>query len=171
MTCALNKLNPLDVLKLSCSHYPGGVEALAARLGMSAAVLRNKLSGGVSTHHLNYPEQVSGILDCLKEAHVPDWDAPAHAFAYRHGFMLVKIPDASSTVTSDELALLICKMMSEVGDIARVIAQSLADDQQVSSAEFNKIDVEVKEALTAIALLREKMHEIHNDGVHRGLVH
>lgn len=170
MTCELNKLNPLDVLKLSCNHYPGGVEALSARIGMSTAVLRNKLSHGVSTHHITYPDQVSAILDCLEEAKVTDWDAPVHAFAYRHGFMLVKIPQADSEVTSDELAELICRLMSEVGQVAQSIAVAFADDMQVSSKEFDRFEVDVKDTLTAIVELREKMRDIHDDGVRRGLV-
>lgn len=95
MTCALNKLNPLDALKLACNDYPGGVEALAMRIGMVPGVLRNKLSHDVSTHHINYPDQVSNILDCLREAKVDHWDAPLQAFAYRHErasrFVLVSV--------------------------------------------------------------------------------
>lgn len=170
MTCELNKLNPLDVLKLSCNHYPGGVEALSARIGMSTAVLRNKLSHGVSTHHITYPDQVSAILDCLEEARVTDWDAPVHAFAYRHGFMLVKIPQADSEMTSEELAILVCKMMSEIGDVAKAISQAFANDTQVSSREFDAFDLAVKDAMTAVTALREKMRDIHEDGVRRGLV-
>ncbi len=170
MTCELNKLNPLDVLKLSCNHYPGGVEALSARIGMSTAVLRNKLSHGVTTHHITYPDQVSAILDCLEEAKVADWDAPVHAFAYRHGFMLLKIPQADSEITGDELAELVCRLMSKVGQVAKSIAEAFANDTQVSTREFANFDAEVKEALTAIVSLREKMRDIHDDGVRRGLV-
>ncbi len=170
MTCELNKLNPLDVLKMSSNHYPGGVEALAARIGMSPAVLRNKLSHGVTTHHLNYPEQVSAILDCLLEARVEDWDAPLHAFAYRHGFMLVKIPDADCECTSEELATLVCKLMTRVGEVTQSISQAFADDMQVSSREFKKFDLDVKAALTAVSSLREKMRGVHEVGMRRGLV-
>lgn len=170
MTCELNKLNPLDSLKLSCNHYPGGVEALSARVGMNTAVLRNKLSHGVSTHHVNYPDQVSSILDCLQEAKVDAWDATIHAFAYRHGFVLVDIPRADSGFTSDELATIVCKLISQIGEVAKSISRAFANDTQVSSREFVRFDSEVKEALTVIAVLREKMREIHDDGVMRGLV-
>lgn len=170
MTIELNKLNPLDALKLACNHYPGGVEALAARIGMSTAVMRNKLSQAVTTHHLNYPDQVSDILDCLRDAKVGNWDATLHAFAYRHGCMLVKIPQGECEFTSNELAELVCKLMTEVGQVAQSISQAFADDMQVSSREFARFDIEVQEALTAISALREKMREVHEDGKRRGLV-
>lgn len=170
MTCALNKLNPLDALKLACNDYPGGVEALAMRIGMVPGVLRNKLSHDVSTHHINYPDQFSNILDCLREAKVDHWDAPLQAFAYRHGFLLIKIPPADSDVTSNELADLVCKLMAEVGQVAQAISQAFADDMQVSSREFMRFDAEVQEALAATSALREKMREMHEDGKRRGLV-
>lgn len=170
MTSQLNKLNPLDALKLSCNDYPGGVEALAARLGMSVPVLRNKLSHGVATHHVHYPDQISLILDYLQDAKVTDWDASIHAFAYRFGFILVQVPSTDSEVSSDDLALLLCKMMSEIGDVARAISQAFANDTQVSSREFERFDIEVREAMTVITTLREKMREVHEDGKRRGLV-
>lgn len=170
MTCELSKLNPLDALKLSCNNYPGGVEALSVRIGMSTAVLRNKLSHGVATHHINFPDQVSIILDCLQDAKVDSWDAPLHAFAYRHGYVLVNIPQAESDFTSEELASMVCKLMSQIGEVAKSIHHAFANDTQVSSREFAQFDIEVREALTVIAALREKMREIHDDGVMRGLV-
>lgn len=170
MTSELNRLNPLDALKLACNHYPGGVEALALRIGIVPGVLRNKLSGAVASHHINYPDQVSDILDCLCEAKVDQWDAPLHAFAYRHGCMLVKIPQGVCEFTSNELAELVCRLMAEVGQVAQSISQAFADDMHVSSREFARFDIEVQEALTAISALREKMREVHEDGKRRGLV-
>ncbi|WP_341772648.1 phage regulatory CII family protein, partial [Burkholderia pseudomallei] len=45
-------MNIIDAAYAVVHDYPGGSESLAPRLGMSAAVLRNKVNPNNATHHL-----------------------------------------------------------------------------------------------------------------------
>jgi len=49
-------MNTIDAAYHTVHDYPGGAEALAPRMGMSAAVLRNKVNPNNTTHHLTYAE-------------------------------------------------------------------------------------------------------------------
>ena len=49
MTRRYSDTNQHDALYKVARAYPGGLEALAARMGMSVNVLRNKLAPGIDT--------------------------------------------------------------------------------------------------------------------------
>ena len=46
-------MNVVDAAYLAVHTYPGGSESLGPRIGMSPAVLRNKVNPNCSTHHLS----------------------------------------------------------------------------------------------------------------------
>jgi len=47
-----------DAAHLIAHHHPGGVAALAARMGVNAGTLQNKLNTNNETHHLTLKESV-----------------------------------------------------------------------------------------------------------------
>jgi hypothetical protein len=49
-------VNITDAAYAVAHDYPGGTESLAPRLGMSGAVLRNKVNPNNTTHHLTLAE-------------------------------------------------------------------------------------------------------------------
>ena len=70
-------MNVIDAADATVHDYPGGSESLAPRLGMSGAVLRNKVNPGNDRNHLTLAEadrmmRVTGdhrILQALADEH------------------------------------------------------------------------------------------------------
>ena len=64
-------MNTIDASWHTVHEYPGGSEALAPRLGMSAAVPRNKVNPNNTTHHLTLAEAIrlQGISGDHRIAH------------------------------------------------------------------------------------------------------
>lgn len=85
-------MNIIDAAHKTVHAYPGGSESLAPRIGMSAAVLRNKVNPNNTTHHLTLAEanEIMGVTGD---------DRMLHELAAQHGYVLSRIdhgaPDAS----------------------------------------------------------------------------
>lgn len=173
MTIELNKLHPLDALAMACRSYPGGIEALAARMGKNEFSLRKELAQGIATHRVGYDEELSTILDYLRDAGVKDWASTLHAFAYRHGHLMVQIPDVDGH-DSSEMVQLVCAMVKEVGDVGGSLTTAMSAESKggkhVSTREFSDFDAQVEEAMAALAALREKVREEHLAAKQAGLI-
>lgn len=159
MTCKLEKLHPLDALYRSCRAYPGGIEALAARMGKRASVMYSELRRQVETHRVGYDEELSEILFCLAEAGVQDWAATLHAFAWRHGHLVVPVPQGVNV--DEQLTTQICSSVKEHADAIAAIGASLANDDRIDDEELSRIERETEEAMSALAGLRELAREKH----------
>lgn len=111
-------MNILDAAHKTVHAYPGGSEPLALRIGMSAAVLRNKVNTNNTTHHLTLAE-ASEIMGVTGD------DRILHALAAEHGYTLQRIdtPEHGSVLT----ALLAAASLK--GKLAAIIAEALADER------------------------------------------
>lgn len=154
MTQEYSDMNQHDALYKVARNYPGGVEALSKRLGMSSAVLYSKLRPGVDTHHVSY-EQVSEIVECLVEARVPDALQPLHALNWRHGLVAFEMPDPSD---QDDEGLIhsICKSVQEFGQMTSSVSGALADGN-ITGKELEEIEREFSHAFGAMTELRERI--------------
>lgn len=168
MTYKLNDVHPLDALYRACKAYPGGVEGLAARLKMQPSTLYKKLRQQVDTHHLGYDEELSEILFCLAESKVPGWDDTLHSLCWRHGLLAVQVPLAGSG--HEQLTSMILTSVTDQGEVAAAISEALANDQQVDSAEFARIDMAIERSMTDMAALRELVRSMHQEALAKGLV-
>ncbi|WP_295851994.1 phage regulatory CII family protein [uncultured Xylophilus sp.] len=82
-----DSLTPEDAAYQTAHGYPGGVSAIAARLGIPAGTLTHKVNPHNTTHHLSYAEAVS-------LAHLAGDARMLHAFAARLGYTCTKaMPD------------------------------------------------------------------------------
>jgi hypothetical protein len=173
VTIERHKSHPLDALDQACRRYPGGVEALAARMKKTESTLRKELTQGITSHRIGYDDELSTILTYLEAAKVEGWADTLHAFNYRHGHLCVPIPSVED-VDSDELVQLVCSMVREVGEVGGSLttAKASASDggRYVTTKEFKDFDVRVEQALSAIAALRERVREDHLSAVSMGLV-
>ncbi|MGC5830142.1 phage regulatory CII family protein [Ralstonia pseudosolanacearum] len=132
-----------DVLYSVARAYPGGIAALAPRMGMTAPVLRNKLRPGVDTHYMSF-EQVSLLLELVDEAKVANAKLPIRAFCWRHGMVAL--------------------------DIDRVRADALTDTD-LNRAYGNVLsELEFEQLVGAAMRFREMLHEraAKDSGVRRG---
>ena len=78
-----------DALYQTVHSYPGGVTALAARLGMSANTLTHKVNPNNTTHHL-HPKEVVAVM------HMSGNAAALHAMAEQVGYTCTaSLPDQS----------------------------------------------------------------------------
>lgn len=120
-------MNINDAAHKTVKDYPGGAEALGVRIGMSGAVLRNKVNPNNSTHHLSLAE-ASEIMGVTGD------DRMLHALAAEHGYVLRRVEGvASGSVIGAVLAV-----SKRQGDLAQAVATSL-EDGRITPNESSEI--------------------------------
>ncbi len=159
MTLRYSDTNQHDALYLVARAYPGGIEALAQRMGKTANVLYNKLRPGVDTHYPSF-EEVSEIIELCAAAGVANATLPLHALCARHGLVAFAFPDAAHA-SDDDLTRAVCDAVKEMGDVTGAIGGALADGQ-FSAVEIDKIEQEIQQVMGAIGALRERVR-MHRD--------
>lgn len=120
-------MNILDAAHKTVKRYPGGSESLAPRIGMSAAVLRNKVNPNNDKHHLTLAE-ASEIMGVTGD------DRILHALAAEHGYTLQR---ADAPVEGNILAAFLAAG-SLKGKLATVLAEAL-DDGRITPNEAKEI--------------------------------
>jgi hypothetical protein len=119
-----------DVVYRVVHGYPGGVPAMAARMGISKNVLQNKVNPNNSTHHTNEEE--------LEQIQMyADSDEIAKEFASQRNMVCIHI--AKHQGASDkELFDLIINMEREKSDWMSSIQKALADGV-IDPVEYQRI--------------------------------
>lgn len=141
----------IDVCYRVAHNAPGGVKALAARMGMSYQVLQNKLNPNNDTHHLTV-EQAAEIAD------MADTDEIAEEFAARRN--MVCIPITKHEGASDmELFDLIINMDKEKSEWLVSIQRALLDGI-IDPDEFQRIQKESRRHLAAVAEFTGRIESI-----------
>lgn len=159
MTSRYSEINPHDALYIAARAYPGGVEALALRMGMASHVLYKKLRPAVDTHHVNY-EEVSEIIEHLETAGKQEMaDLALQAFNWRHGRVTVRLPEASAN--AGELFAQVLQIMNAEGRLANEINKALANDDEIDQRELEGIEFELQQSIEALVGLREKVRAKH----------
>lgn len=158
MTYEYSNINQHDALYNSARDYPGGIEALAQRLGASANVLRNKLRPAIESHHVNF-EEVSRIVELLEEARVPSAFVPLHAFCWRHGHVALRLHHGD--VSSDELVQQILEVMGDEGRLATDLNSALADDRRIDRRELEVIEQDVERCVSGLMALLDRVRAKH----------
>ncbi|MBV8665481.1 MAG: phage regulatory CII family protein [Burkholderiaceae bacterium] len=154
MTRRYSDMNQHDALYKVARAYPGGLEALAERMGVSVNVLRNKLAPGIDTHYPSF-EEMSQIVELCYEASVKDALLPIHALLARHNMAAFVVPEPE-TVNTDDLSQTVCRVMSQVGSVAEVVSDALLDGV-ITNAEADLIEREFQGALTALGEWRARI--------------
>lgn len=111
-------MNITDAAYSTVHDYPGGSEALAPRLGMSAAVLRNKVNPNNDTHHLTLAE-ASKLIGITGDARL------AHALASTHG--LICLSGAEGEVSDMAVLEMVTSLWSKNGDLGQIVHRALSD--------------------------------------------
>jgi hypothetical protein len=163
MTRRYLDMNQHDALYTVARKYPGGVDALARELDISPNVLRNKLAPTVASHYPSF-EEVSRIVECCHKAGLPDAHLPLHAMLVRHGMAAFVVPQPEQA-RQDDLSQTVCRVMSEVGDVAEAVSDALRDGV-VTSVEADLIEREFHAALSALGAWRARLRQQDNPGIH-----
>lgn len=82
-------MNTTDAAYATVHDYPGGSESLGPRVGISPAVLRNKVNPNNTTHHLTFAE-AQRIADLTGDYRM------LQAWAHQAGFLLMKAPEGNA---------------------------------------------------------------------------
>jgi hypothetical protein len=147
-------VNILDVIYKTAHDYPGGIPALAVRMGKSPNVLQNKVNPNCETHHTT-AEEAAAIADLASS------DEIAKAFAARRNLFCVRMVDRSGA-SDMEILDLILSMQKEMGDWAMAIQKGLADGV-IDWADLEKIEKEFNEFCSAVLDLMSRLKSIVQD--------
>jgi len=163
MTRRYFDMNQHDALYTVARKFPGGVDALAKELDISPNVLRNKLAPTVGSHYPSF-EEVSRIVECCHKAGMADAHLPLHAMLVRHGMAAFVVPQPEQA-RQDDLSQTVCRVMSEVGDVAEAVSDALRDGV-VTALEADLIEREFHAALSALGAWRARLRQQDDPGIH-----
>lgn len=142
-------MNSIDAAYSTVHDYPGGSESLGPRVGISPAVLRNKVNPNNDTHHLTFAEarriaDMTGDFRMLK------------SWAHEAGFLLVKAPDTCTTECDMSVLEQIAGFMVACGGFGAEIHASLADGK-VTKDEIERVEVRAREVMRSAAEIKQRM--------------
>lgn len=134
-------MNVQDAFYNTVHKAEGGCEALAARMGMSAAILRNKANPNTAS---NTPTLLDAdrIMGLTRDYSILD------ALAANHGRVVVPMPDDYEASDMSVLEM-VARIMGTNGNVGNEIFQALQDGK-VSRAEVDKVREAARNAQRAI---------------------
>ncbi len=140
-------MNTQDAAYATVHDYPGGSESLGPRVGISPAVLRNKVNPSNTTHHLtlNEAQRIAGIADD---------DRILRAWSHERGYLLVKAPQGCDC----DMSVLEAVVETGVahGQWMQTIHSALADGK-VDSQEVQSIKAAKRALQTAAATATQRV--------------
>lgn len=133
-------------------NYPGGVRAIAARMGMSPNTLTHKVNPNTPTHHLSLREAIS-------VQYFSGNFAILHAMAEELGHTVTR---ATPDQAGGEPIETMMRLHMEFADLLRALADAVpVGDGSVSGNQMRRADHHAQEAIAAIghalAMLRRRM--------------
>lgn len=140
-------MNTKDAAYHTVHDYEGGSESLGPRVGISAAVLRNKVNLKNETHHLTFEEaqRIAGVTGDFRML---------RAWAHQEGFLLIKAPQGCDSDMS------VLEGVVEVGvahgQFMQTIHTALADGR-VDHSEINFIRRAERALQTSAATVTQRM--------------
>lgn len=138
----------MDTIHEVAKSYPGGIEALAHRMGKNSGTLRKKLLPNVDTHELTVNE-LRTIVDYA------DTDRVAQAFAAERGLMCISMPDFDGLSDKAILELFLIHQ-EQLGDWTLKIREAM-DDGEIDWDEMLKIQKEYNEFVIAGAEIMNRL--------------
>ena len=124
-------MNVIDAAHAAVHDYPGGSPALAVRMGMSAAVLRNKVNPNNSQHHLT-------LLEAVRLVSLTGDKRLAHAFAMEVGGLFLDGAEDDELVSDMAVLESVTAVFSRAGALGNAVHSSLSDGR-LTSREMKSI--------------------------------
>lgn len=157
MTHRYSARNQHDLLYEVARAYPGGIEALAARMGTTAKKLYKKLSPK-STERNTTAEEFSLIVEMCAGANVKNAMSPIEALCWRHGGIFVPL-DAIQGTSDDDLRKTGIQAMSQLGNVAALLEEAMETDLDDHAME--KIEPAKRKFFSSAVLLWERIRARH----------
>ena len=158
MTRAYSQINLFDAVYMCARKYPGGVEALASRLGVHPGTLYQKLRSSVTTHKLSIDEMLQ-ILEWCHDAKIPEVDAALDAFNWRFNRVSFELPHIEKS--GEQLVTHLLMVMQSDGELAKDIQLALVD-ARISTREMDGLEKRVQTATESLMQLLELLKEKHS---------
>jgi hypothetical protein len=134
-------MNVLDAFHQTVHSAPGGCEAIAVRMNLSAGVLRNKANPNSATNKatLEEADRLMGITGDYQML---------HALAQNHGYVCVKMEEGADA--SDMAVLeMVTRVWATSGDVGAELTAALADGR-ITQAELERVRAAVKKTEQAL---------------------
>lgn len=144
-------MNVQDAFYNTVHEAPGGVEALAGRMAMSAAVLRNKANPNATsnTPSLGEADRIMGITGDHRIL---------HSLAANHGYVCVGMP--SDVVVADLAVLEIAThIWTTNGEVGKQLHQALADGR-VTKDEVERVRDAVRQTERALEEMLARLSQM-----------
>lgn len=141
-------MNPIDAFYHTVHDQPGGAESLAPRMGMSAAVLRNKAD---PKKECNKPllADVDKIMGLTGDFRI------LQALAHKHGFLLLAAPEGAAECDMSVLESAMQTCVAQ-GNFMQSIHTALSDGR-VDQKEVDAISEAERALQTAAATTTRRM--------------
>ncbi|MDH1522560.1 phage regulatory CII family protein [Achromobacter mucicolens] len=141
-------MNITTAADLTVHDYKGGSEALGAVIGMSPAVLRNKVNPNNTTHHLTLAE-ADRIVRMTGDVRI------LAAFAHGNGYLLVKAPESCGESDMSVLEQVAALMIAH-GRFGHEVYDALADGG-VDQQEMLRVDAAGRALMEAVAAVARRL--------------
>ncbi|ARP89804.1 hypothetical protein CAL14_05470 [Bordetella genomosp. 9] len=142
-------MNTTDAAYATVHDYPGGSESLGPRVGISPAVLRNKVNPNNDTHHLT-------LAEAQRVASMAGDFRMLRAWAHAEGFMLIKAPEADRSDSDMSVLEQVVQLSVETGHFMQTINNALSDGK-VDRNEVQTIREAERALQTAAATVTLRM--------------
>lgn len=144
-------MNVLDAFYQTVHGAPGGCEALAARMGMSAAILRNKAN-------VNSVSNKPTLEDVDRAMGLTGDMAVLHALAANHNHVCVRV---DADVIASDLAVLelVTLVWTSNGDVGAEVSRTLADGR-VDRDEIERVRAAIYRTNQAMQQLATRLEEM-----------
>lgn len=138
----------IDIIHDVAHDYPGGVVALAARMGKSADTLRKKVLPSNDTHELTVKE-LRKIVDYC------DTNRIAQAFAADRSLVCISMPDFGA-LSDKEILDLFLDLQAQQGEWAHEISKAM-ENGEIDWDELVSIRKEYNEFIAAAAEVMNRL--------------
>jgi hypothetical protein len=132
-------MDPIDAAYHTAHDYPGGVPAVAQRMGVSANTLQHKVSLTNDTHHLTLREAVA-MQEVTGDARI------LHAMAGALGYACVSLQTDGASGTLEQVMY----MAKEFGEVLGSVNNAVADGR-VTPNEMRDCERQAAELMAAIS--------------------
>jgi uncharacterized membrane protein YebE (DUF533 family) len=134
-------MNALDAFHSTVHSYPGGCEALAARMGIVPAVLRNKANP-------NFEHNKPTLADADHVMALSGNFAVLHALAQNHGHVAVQV-EAGAAPSETAIVEAFTQVWIASGQVGAEVHAALADGR-IDPYEMKKIEAAVYSTVQAL---------------------
>jgi hypothetical protein len=152
----------LDAFDRLCKHYPGGIAAMALRLGKREGTLRAELKPPVgSTAKLGYDDAVEIMRNC-QQLGMPDALAPLDLLEAEFGRQAIPLPELAQLGDAD-LVRHTHRLTSEFSDVLMAVAAA-GDADGVTDNDLRNAEAQFGELIAAGHQVLERMRRMNAEG-------